>query len=65
LLANILCGIIIYGLSPRHDFAVIQLFGASKADGSHGKVEIRQADMKMKKKSSKMHKYFRLNFVLV
>jgi len=48
LLANILYAIIIYGLSsPRHDFAVIQLFGASKDDGSHGKVEIRQGGMKI------------------
>ena len=48
LLENTLYAVIIYGLSsPRHDFAVIQLFGASKVDGSHGKVERRQGGVKM------------------
>jgi hypothetical protein len=48
LLANILCAIIIYGLSsPLHDFAIIQLFGASKANGSQRKLERRQEGIKM------------------
>ena len=34
-------------LQTCHDFAVIQLFGASKVDGSHRKVEIPQGGMKM------------------
>jgi len=48
LLENILCAIIINGLSSlRHDFAVIHLFGASKADGSQRKVERHQRGIKM------------------
>jgi hypothetical protein len=48
LLANILCAIIMYGLlSPRHDFAVIQLSGSSKAGGFQRKVERRQGGIKM------------------
>jgi hypothetical protein len=54
LLANILRAIIIYRLSsPRHDFAVIQLYGASKADGSQRKVERRKVGIKMTYTSSK------------
>lgn len=48
LLADILCAIIIYGLSsPLHDFDVIQLFGASKANRSQRKLQRRQEDIKM------------------